>query len=205
MNEPVKRGPGRPPKNPVETESNAPAAEAGSQSPRRRMTGMRAQREAKERRQRSAMDESRLTRLEVPADAKDREFEYRWVNDETAGRIQNMMSRDWVNVTGDDLEEAVEANRGTPYFGDKDTDMGANVSRIVGQNPDGSPKRAFLMAKKKEFYEEDQRRKEADLDEIDQQIKRGPVQDAAGLSQSEGGYVPGGRNTVTHGSKSPIA
>jgi hypothetical protein len=49
--------------------------------------------------------------------------------------------------------------------------LGDHVARIVGQ-VEGKPLYAYLLKKRKEFYEQDQAEKESDLVEVESQLKR---------------------------------
>lgn len=58
--------------------------------------------------------------------------------------------------------------------------------RNVGRNEDGSPIAQVLMRQPLEFYEEDQARKEAELNVMDDQIRRGSHPQA----EEAGRYIP---------------
>lgn len=102
-------------------------------------------------------------------------YEYRWLNDEP-GRLVAMTKHDDWDIVSNDGGAVKEDS----------SDLGNAVSLIVGSNPDGSPKRAYLARKPKEFFEEDQKAKQAELDEQLRQMRRGMTRD--GASQSD--YVP---------------
>lgn len=103
------------------------------------------------------------------------QYEYRWLNDEPGRLIAKTKHDDWDLVT----------NEGGAVKEDS-TDLGDAVSLIVGTHPDGSPKRAYLARKLKEYFEEDQRAKMSELDEQVSRMRRGETRD--GASQSD--YVP---------------
>lgn len=102
-------------------------------------------------------------------------YAYRWINDDPA-RVQTMTSHDDWNVVMQDDGELKEDV----------TDLGAAVSVVVGTRPDGSPKRAYLARKLRQWWKDDQRQKQKDLDEQLNQLRRGL--DREGASQAD--YVP---------------
>lgn len=112
-------------------------------------------------------------KLHVPEDAKDPRFEHRWVND-TGMRVQQMTENDWDPA---------------PY-GDKGTE-----TRVVGTDG-GKPIKAVLMRKQKAWYQDDQKAKRAQLNEMEQAIKRGAAHKDADL-QGEVAYTPGSGNSIT--------
>lgn len=103
----------------------------------------------------------------------------RWAND-VKGRVEELRERGYEFVR--DPEGQIEA-------GEKggSTDMGSAVSKIVGENKDGSPMRAYLMVQSKEFYEEDQALKEEINQKTDEAIRRGTPSGPNQASVSEGG------------------
>lgn len=107
-------------------------------------------------------------------------FAYRWVND-TPGRIEFMTQQDdWELV---------------PQNGEKEdsTDLGAMISVVVGANPDGSGKRAYLCRKLRKYFDEDYKEAQAALDKQLEQLRRG--RNAAG--EHLGDYVPDGGISLT--------
>lgn len=103
-------------------------------------------------------------------------FAYRWVNDEKNGRMQMMTQlKGWEPVPN--TESAMK---------DDSTDLGDMVSAYVGREPNGEPKRAYLLRKPRTFFEDDQADKAAALDEQLNQLRRGNDRD--GAAQSD--YVP---------------
>lgn len=126
-----------------------------------------------ERKQRD--QESTAGRLGVNPDLLDMDnFAYRWVNDEKNGRMQFMDQRKgWELVPNAGVKE-------------DSTDLGNMVSAYVGREPNGEPKRAYLMRKPRMFFEDDQADKVAALDEQLNQLRRGNDRD--GAAQSD--YVP---------------
>lgn len=109
-------------------------------------------------------------------------------NLKVSGLPENMVGR-WFNDTGDRLRQARAAGYQPVY---KDYSLGAvNVSggdeadmeqwmhKKVGVQ-EGAPLYAFLMAIRKEWYLEDQKRKAGDLDAVDESIKSGNTLTSSG-------------------------
>lgn len=61
-------------------------------------------------------------------------------------------------------------------------------SMVVGTNDDGSPITGVLMRQPKEFFEEDQKIKQKEVDRVDQAIKRGTLEQKA----DDRRYIPKG-------------
>ena len=104
----------------------------------------------------------------------------RWIND-TDTRIQDAMAGDYEFLTVDakvgDAQEEFEREK---------------ISKVVGRNKDGSPMRAYLMAIKEEFHQEDQQAKEEINKKVDDAIRGGSPSGLQhhGLDSSKGGsYV----------------
>lgn len=102
-------------------------------------------------------------------------FAYRWINDDPARIQSKTVHDDWTLMTQDGGEVKEDA-----------TDLGAAVSMVVGTNPDGSPKRAYLCRKLRAWWDADQKEKQTELDEQLNQLRRGL--DREGASQAD--YVP---------------
>lgn len=146
--------------------------------PEKRGPGRPRKEETRERRKnRSAGGYLHGRRMGVNPDLLDHSrFAYRWINDEMGDRLVRLTKHDdWdiMSNSGGEMKEDA-------------TDLGDAVSIIVGTHPDGSPKRAYLCRKPREWYEEDQTAKQAELDEQLNQLRRGNARD--GASQSD--YVP---------------
>jgi hypothetical protein len=95
-------------------------------------------------------------------------------------RSDNKIPR-WINDSEDRLIQAqnggyefVTAN-GTELVGEGKElqERDRMIRKLVGKNPDGSGKYSYLMAIPKEFYEEDQKRKEEHNNLVDLAIKGG--------------------------------
>ena len=104
----------------------------------------------------------------------------RWVND-TGGRIQKFQRGGY---------EFVDPNTGVKVGeagGDqRPGDLGSRISKTVGQDKDGKPIRAYLMAIPKEYYDEDQKLKQAPIDQFENEINT----KIHGLNQNKNFYVP---------------
>lgn len=100
-------------------------------------------------------------------------FKYRWINDDPARIYEKTKNDDWDICTQDGGTVKGEALDGA-------------VFHVVGANPDGSARRAYLCRKPKKFWEEDQAAKMADLDEQLAQLRRGKTR--SGADQAD--YVP---------------
>ncbi len=111
-------------------------------------------------------------------------YEYRWLND-NGSRI-DQMTRD------DDWDLVLDPSK----QGKPDADgLGSAISKHVGKTEHGTPMRAYLARKKKEFYEEDQREKRQSIDKTMESIRHGaPATEAPGLGQH--GYVPNGPGAI---------
>lgn len=170
------------------TETFSP--EGQKRGPGRPAKESRAEQTQRQRRRRQDLGDSRNLKLFIPDTAKDDNYEYRWINDTTEGRvIQKTRYDDWDVVSEQDLKG---------YEGsEKDTGEGTPVKRIVGQAGD-KPLYAFLCRKPREFHKEDKAKEQAAIDRMEADMRRGPVANPGGLKPSES-YVPGGTNTIRHG------
>lgn len=101
----------------------------------------------------------------------------RWINDDLRGRIDGAQQAGYQFVTSNGVEQIGDD-------GEQNTDPGSRVSMRVGTCEDGSPMRAYLMAIRRDFFEEDQAEKQAHVDQIDEAIKYGRA--APGEQQ----YIP---------------
>jgi len=105
------------------------------------------------------------TRLKLEVRDKDPNYVYRWFNDE-----------------GDRIQEAVESGREYVFKEDVQLDtsvekpgLGSCVSKAVGKHADGSPKMAYLLRIRKEWYDEDQIEKQKVVDRVDESIRTGTI------------------------------
>jgi hypothetical protein len=145
------------------------------------MTDERATKEKTERRRQRGSNV--LSGIKLGVDPKfldEKNFAYRWIND-NGGRIDQMTKADDWDLVRDPTKT-----------GKPDSDgEGSLISKVVGRGESGQPMKAFLAKKPRNFYEEDQADKKASIDKTMESIKRGtPQTEAPGLGAS--GYVPGG-------------
>ncbi|MBF0399955.1 MAG: hypothetical protein HQL90_04235 [Magnetococcales bacterium] len=96
-------------------------------------------------------------------------------------RIKEMQAAGWEFVI--DQAKALKVGDGP---GDRNNGIGSAVCQVVGTGAHGEPVNGFLMEIKQEWYDEDQQRKVAKLNDIDSAIRQGAV----GPSSQDGGYVP---------------
>lgn len=142
--------------------------------------GKRVNEEKARRRRRGDSSYENSGRLGVDTALLDREnFAYRWIND-AGGRLQYMTTQqDWDIVKDTRVKDEGGKNEG------------AQVRQIVGANKDGSPMYAYLCREPKEFFKEDQARKNKRLDEEHEAMLRGEVRGENTLTASDpNAYVP---------------
>lgn len=143
----------------------------------------RAEAEQQRRRRRDDLSFGRLRNLDV--ENKDPSYEYRWINDDP-GRVHKLtVQDDWDVVTAD----------GPTH--DKDKGVGSGIERIVDK---ATGKRAILVRKLKEYYVADKAKEQAQLDDIDRQLKKGAAMSPEGLS-GPASYVPSGGISIRDGRK----
>lgn len=150
-----------------------------------RVMAERAAKTAKERRERQPLGVMRKKMSLDAATTKMLETKGlvpRWINDEDHGlRLQNAISGgyDFVSSTGEMIV-------GDQVFKE---DEKRRVRKLVGSHKDGSPKYSFLMAIKREFYNEDQAKKEEQNEMVDEAIKGAtpPGLKSHGVAPDEGG------------------
>lgn len=133
-------------------------------------------------------------KLSIPEECKDKDFVYRWVND-TAMRLTAMQAQDWEMV--DDMDIAGDS---------RNSSIGTRVERIVDERTVTAPKKGFLMRKYKEFYDEDERRKEAAIDKGEEAITHGNLpqtasKDGRGLTDDDHRYTPNEGIKIRHAGK----
>lgn len=114
--------------------------------------------------------------FEIPADRVGR-----WIVDQP-GRIMQAEQGGYVFVD----DPAAKVGEGAE---DQRDHMSSKVSRIVGVRDDGAPLKAYLMTIDKDMYDEDQRAKQAEIDETDEAIRSGGIQGKVG---TDGRYIPDG-------------
>ncbi len=130
-----------------------------------------------QRRRRSGSAAESGYKLHVPDNLKDKEFEYRWVNDRP-GRVQQLtVQDDWEKV---------------PFVTEQNASEGTVETRVVDKQ---AGDRAVLLRKPKKFYEADKLEEQKVLDARDEAMRHAPPSSSEGLNGPES-YVPGGRNIV---------
>ena len=112
-------------------------------------------------------------------------FVTRWVND-VGGRLNQAQAGGWAFV---DPEEATSL--GASAVHDPNTSLGKQVRQVVSKGKD--PIFAYLMKIRKEFYDEDQKAKMDEIDEMEQ-----------GLIQGEAGGAKVGQTYLPPGVRAPV-
>jgi len=100
----------------------------------------------------------------------------RWVNDDP-GRLDAAREGGYEFVAGESKSE-----------GGATDGIGAKISRVVGTRDGGTPITAYLMEIRKEWYDEDQKAKQAGVNATEEALKRGS--DEHGTPGTDGRYVP---------------
>ncbi len=127
---------------------------------------------AKTRRRREGMGAERNMKLHIPEEAKDPNFELRWVNDRP-GRIHALTKQDdW------DIAPGMEGSG-----------LGTVTERAVDSY---TGERAVLLRKPKAYFDADQLEKNKALDERDDAMRRGPLPNPEGIGgEADKSYTPG--------------
>ena len=106
------------------------------------------------------------SKLAIPEDLVDRKrYVPRWIND-IPGRITQALDGAYEHVT--------------------DPNTGEHMKAVVGRDESGKPITAYLMKIDRDFYEEDFKEKQKEVDKIDEAIYRGRVAEQPGDMR----YVP---------------
>lgn len=105
------------------------------------LTGEQAVEQLPERRRRDTdFDKSGVLKLGVDESKKDPRYSYRWIREGEAGaRLRATYEQDWDKCS--------------------DAEFGHSTKRAVGTQKDGKPEYAYLCKKRKEFVDEDARKK----------------------------------------------
>jgi hypothetical protein len=138
-----------------------------------------------ERRRRSdaTLDRVHQQKLAIPAEFRgDNDHEYRWINDENSRVYDLTVEDDW-NICHSSRVEGSDDDR---------------VRRQVGTKKTGEPLYAFLVRKRKDWYDADKREKAEKRAEAEQQLLKKPPTDnpqagatvTAGSSIRRGPYAP---------------
>ena len=130
-------------------------------------------------------------RLKLHAEGIPEGYHPHWANDD-AGRIQELMDRGYKFLSRDGVVIGEDASDGN-------TALDTRVSRIVGVNPQGTPKVAYLMVIPQEFYDEDMEDLSAENDALIREIREGQTARKAG----DGRYVPEGGISLKAGKYKP--
>lgn len=148
--------------------------EMSEREPRKR--GRPSSREKEGRQRRVPLGAPEL-KLSVPQAEDDKDHVYRFIND-TTGRLQRAVAGGWEYV-----EDSMFVGSGSES-GDSDAD--SRISRVVGKQANGEPLIAYLMKIKREWYEEDQDKKQSAIDEVENTIKHGHFNEKA----EDARYIP---------------
>lgn len=127
----------------------------------------------RERRRRSDTGPMAGLKLHVPDELKEEGFEYRWLNADEARVHAKTRQDDWDVVSAKGIDGSGE---GTP------------VSRIVGKDASGLPRRAILVKKPTDWYRQDKAKELALIAAREKDIKRGVV--AEGGLKGQTAYIP---------------
>ena len=107
-------------------------------------------------------------------------FKYRWVNDDGVRMHRFTEQDDWAPVTQEGGEVKDSSN------------IGAAISAVAGTKENGQPMRAYLLRKRKDWWEADQRQKIEEIDEMFNQMRRGNDPDGskgAGIYATQGNSI----------------
>jgi hypothetical protein len=131
---------------------------------------------ARRRRRDDELDLSLSLQLGVPADKMDAQYQYRWINEgEHSRRLTALTVRDdWDVVRSKDIGRE----------GDEP------VRHAVGTQKNGEPHYAYLCRKRKEFVEEDAKRKHRITEERTAALRRGQTGAGTLNAGKDGAYIP---------------
>lgn len=119
------------------------------------------------------------SKMTVPSDLIPDTHVGRWINDDD-NRINQAVAGGWDFVT-----RTNNSHVGGDH-NDKNTDIGSRISQVVGTKKGGDIMRAYLMKIPREWYEEDQARKQKDVDMIDEAIRTpGFASDKKGVDRNQ--------------------
>lgn len=119
-------------------------------------------------------------RLAVDESLLDREkYAYRWINDE-AGRIHQMTVQDDWEIVSDR---------------DNATGTGSELAEQVGSGEKGSPLRAVLVRKPKDYFDEDKREQQRRIDEQEKAL----TSNVAPGTDSTNLYQPDVKTSISRG------
>lgn len=91
----------------------------------------------------------------------------------------------WFNDDGPRIAQAIEAG-----YTHVQNERAENVSYVVGTGKDGSAMKAFLMEIPQEWYDQDMKDQQAQVNSREQDIKRGLADAIAGSGESQEKFYP---------------
>ena len=106
-----------------------------------------------------------VPRSKLSVEKKDPNYNYRWIN-ETGDRIPRALEAGYEFVKRDSTDAP-----GVRDVVPQNSDLGTNVSKIVGTTEGGKPLTAYLMRIQKSFYQEDQKSKAEYVDSLEAGIR----------------------------------
>ena len=148
--------------------------------------------EVRTRRRNPGSVQDRGLKLSVPKDQLDPNFTYRWANDDQ-NRLHNLTAEDDYDIVSDPRHEIKP---------DADSD-GTPIAKLVG-TADGRPMKGYLLRKPTKYYKADRKEAQKPVDELDEQIRAGLIQNTTTPGLAGVAYTPGsaggapytGRNEV---------
>ena len=148
--------------------------------------------------QRAGMEEQRESRGRIPLGAPQLKLQVR----DYEGQLQGYVPR-WINDEADRINAALNGGYEPVFKTDKlkagqsgedlNSDIGSWVSKVVDRHQDGTPKRAYLMKIKREWYEADQQAKQKEVDAVDEAIRGGLINQKA----DDNRYVDKSRTNIS--------
>jgi len=111
-------------------------------------------------------------------------FEYRWINDK-GDRIRRAKQGSWEFIEDDGFQIGDEHIVNGPTEG-----KGTVVEKVVDQD---TGMKAYLMRIPKEYYDEDQKAKQAQIDDTEKQLMRGHDE-----NDDPSRYIPEGAMKIEH-------
>lgn len=126
-------------------------------------------------------------KLAISGSLDHEQFAYRWANDEGT-RIHDL-------TVNDDWEVVTDRSGTTKTDG---AGTGAEVAVQAGMGQQGTPVRAVLLRKKREWYTDDKRQEQSRIDDTEASLRAGQVPGAGGDQT----YTPRGGIRIETGSRS---
>lgn len=146
--------------------------------------GKRREEEKERRRRRQGFGMERSLKLHVPDDSKDPNYVYRWVNDDGRRVRQLTEMDDWDLVSDEKIAES-----------DRQAGLGTRAERVVGKTEQGAGQRAYLLRKRRDWYEADKKEEQKALVDVERKMAKGRHEGAEALDPQHA-YVPGGMNSI---------